>query len=164
MSRLYLPPHSLLLIFLRIHSLVPLVKKNGKKSFRRGNNLTLYWIITASKGRITPVRAAHRKKKGFESIIKRELGCFCHNLIEGRRVVGLQAFQDFSHLKQILVFARFSDHCDKKSCVIISHNIPDIYTVSDKFVMIDRGEVVGEYRKSEISREELIENFLKFCK
>jgi len=51
-----------------------------------------------------------------------------------------------------------------KSCVIISHNIPDIYTVSDKFVILDRGEVVGEYRKSEISREELIENFLKFCK
>ncbi len=52
----------------------------------------------------------------------------------------------------------------EKSCVIISHNITDIYTVSDKFVIIDRGEVVGEYRKSEISREELIENFLKFCK
>ena len=51
-----------------------------------------------------------------------------------------------------------------KSCIIISHNIPDIYAVSDKFVVIDRGEVVGEYRKSEISLEELIENFLKFCK
>lgn len=51
-----------------------------------------------------------------------------------------------------------------KSCVIISHNIPDIYAVSDKFILIDRGEVVGEYRKSEISLEELIENFLKFCK
>jgi simple sugar transport system ATP-binding protein len=52
----------------------------------------------------------------------------------------------------------------KKSCVIITYNIPDIYEVSDKFVIIDRGEVVGEYRKSEISREELVENFLKFCK
>jgi simple sugar transport system ATP-binding protein len=51
-----------------------------------------------------------------------------------------------------------------KSCVVISHNIPDIYTVSDKFILIDRGEVVGDYRKSEISLEELIENFLKFCK
>jgi len=51
-----------------------------------------------------------------------------------------------------------------KSCVVISHNIPDIYALSDKFVIFNRGEVVGEYRKSEISREKLIENFLKFCK
>jgi len=51
-----------------------------------------------------------------------------------------------------------------KSCIIISHNIPDVYTVADKFIVIDRGEVVGEYRKSEISLEELIEKFLKFCK
>ena len=69
--------------------------ENGKKSLRRGNNLTLYWIITASNGRIKPVRAAHRKKKGFESIIKRDLGCFCHNFIEGRSIVSFQAFKYF---------------------------------------------------------------------
>ena len=70
------------------------------------------------------------------------------SLIEARRVL------DFIHkLKE-----------SGKSCIIITHNIPDIYTVSDKFVLIDRGEVAGEYRKSEISLEELIENFLKFCK
>lgn len=51
-----------------------------------------------------------------------------------------------------------------KSCIIISHNISDVYAVSDKFVIFDRGEVVGEYRRNEISKEELIENFLKFCK
>jgi hypothetical protein len=48
--------------------------ENRIKSLRRGIILTIYWIITASKRRITPVRAAHRKKKGFESIIKRDLG------------------------------------------------------------------------------------------
>ena len=70
------------------------------------------------------------------------------SLIEARRVL------DFiSKLKK-----------SGKACIIISHNIPDIYAVSDKFVVMDRGEVVGEYRKSEISLEELIENFLKFCK
>jgi simple sugar transport system ATP-binding protein len=51
-----------------------------------------------------------------------------------------------------------------KSCIIISHNIPEIYPIVDKFIIIDRGIVVGEYVRSEISKEKLIENFLKFCK
>ena len=51
-----------------------------------------------------------------------------------------------------------------KSCIIISHNISNVYAVSDKFVIFDRGEVVGEYRRNEVSKEELIEKFLKFCK
>jgi len=33
LSRLFLPPHSLLLLFLRIHSLLPLVKKKEKNRF-----------------------------------------------------------------------------------------------------------------------------------
>ena len=52
----------------------------------------------------------------------------------------------------------------RKSCIIISHNIPDVYAISDRFVIFYGGKVVGEYRKKEISRDKLIENFLKFCK
>ncbi len=44
-----------------------------------------------------------------------------------------------------------------KSCVYISHTIAHVYDVSDRFVILDRGQVVGEYRKEDISEEDLNE-------
>jgi len=51
-----------------------------------------------------------------------------------------------------------------RSCIYISHNISETYSVSDRFVFLDRGEIVGEYRRDEISLEDLTERFLMFCK
>ncbi len=42
-----------------------------------------------------------------------------------------------------------------KACVYISHTIAHVYAVSDRFVILDRGRVLGEYRKDEISEAEL---------
>ena len=42
-----------------------------------------------------------------------------------------------------------------KACVYISHRISDIYSVSDRFVIMDRGKVVGEYNRADISETEL---------
>ena len=42
-----------------------------------------------------------------------------------------------------------------KSCVYISHTIAHVYAISDRFVILDRGRVVGEYRKEETTEEEL---------
>ncbi len=42
-----------------------------------------------------------------------------------------------------------------KSCVYISHTISNIYSVSDRFVIMDRGKVVGEYNRSDISEKDL---------
>ncbi len=42
-----------------------------------------------------------------------------------------------------------------KACVYISHTIAHVYAISDRFVILDRGQVVGEYRKNEISEEDL---------
>ncbi len=47
-----------------------------------------------------------------------------------------------------------------RSCIYITHHISDTYSVSDRFVFIDRGEIIGEYKKSEISLEELTEKLL----
>lgn len=44
-----------------------------------------------------------------------------------------------------------------KSCVYISHTIAHVYAISDRFVILDRGQVVGEYRRDEVSEEELNE-------
>jgi simple sugar transport system ATP-binding protein len=44
-----------------------------------------------------------------------------------------------------------------KACIYITHNISEVHKVSDRFVLIDRGEIVGHYRKEELSLEQLIE-------
>lgn len=42
-----------------------------------------------------------------------------------------------------------------KACVYISHNMQDVYEISDRFIVLDRGEVVGSLPKSDISRKDL---------
>jgi len=44
-----------------------------------------------------------------------------------------------------------------KSCVYISHTIANVYFVSDRFVILDRGQVVGRYERKEISESDLNE-------
>jgi len=47
-----------------------------------------------------------------------------------------------------------------KSCVYISHTISNIYPVSDRFVVLDRGRMVAEYNQDEISEDELTERLV----
>jgi simple sugar transport system ATP-binding protein len=47
-----------------------------------------------------------------------------------------------------------------KSCIYITHNIFHIYSVSDRFVILDRGKIVGNYRREELSVEELSEKLM----
>jgi simple sugar transport system ATP-binding protein len=42
-----------------------------------------------------------------------------------------------------------------KACVYISHNIQDVYEIADRFIVLDRGEVVGSLPKKDISRKDL---------
>ena len=48
-----------------------------------------------------------------------------------------------------------------KSAIFISHNIYHVYPVCDRFVLLDRGRVVGEFQKSEVSQEKLVEEMVK---
>ncbi len=43
-----------------------------------------------------------------------------------------------------------------KSCIVISHDLEDVYRVSDRFVIMDRGRVVARYAKSNIDLEALM--------
>jgi simple sugar transport system ATP-binding protein len=51
-----------------------------------------------------------------------------------------------------------------KSAVFISHNIYYVYPVADRFVILDRGAVAGEFLKAEISQEDLVEKMVKLAK
>ncbi len=43
-----------------------------------------------------------------------------------------------------------------KSCIFIDHNIFHVYPVADRVVILDRGRVAGQFRREEISLDELL--------
>lgn len=44
-----------------------------------------------------------------------------------------------------------------KSAILIDHNILHVYSVADRFVVLDRGMIAAEFTKEQISREQLID-------
>jgi simple sugar transport system ATP-binding protein len=48
-----------------------------------------------------------------------------------------------------------------KSCIMISHNISEEYSVADRFVILDRGEIVGEYKKEDVTLSELTSKLVR---
>ena len=44
-----------------------------------------------------------------------------------------------------------------KSAILIDHNILHVYAVADRFIVLDRGGLVGEFTKDQISRDELVD-------
>jgi simple sugar transport system ATP-binding protein len=51
-----------------------------------------------------------------------------------------------------------------KSVIFISHNIYHVYSVAERFVILDRGEIAGEYLKDEISQDELVDKMIELNK
>jgi simple sugar transport system ATP-binding protein len=49
-----------------------------------------------------------------------------------------------------------------KACIYISHNITDVYEIADRFIVIDRGEIVAGIQKAKISLKELDEFLLEY--
>jgi len=45
----------------------------------------------------------------------------------------------------------------KKSAILIDHNILHVYAVADRFIVLDRGLVAAEFTKDQISRDKLVE-------
>ncbi|WP_299017613.1 ATP-binding cassette domain-containing protein [uncultured Photobacterium sp.] len=42
-----------------------------------------------------------------------------------------------------------------RACLLITHNMNDAYRVADRFVVMDRGKIVAQYRKSAMTRSSL---------
>jgi simple sugar transport system ATP-binding protein len=51
-----------------------------------------------------------------------------------------------------------------KSAIFISHNIYYVYPVADRFVILDRGVVAGEFFKKDISQDELVERMVELAR
>jgi len=50
-----------------------------------------------------------------------------------------------------------------KSSIFISHNIYYVYPIADRFVVLDRGIIAGEFLKKDISQEKLVEKMVKLA-
>jgi simple sugar transport system ATP-binding protein len=50
-----------------------------------------------------------------------------------------------------------------KACIYISHNIRDVYEIADRFVILDRGEIVASFLKEEITQAALDEFLLEYA-
>ena len=48
-----------------------------------------------------------------------------------------------------------------KSAIFIDHNIIHVYGAADRFIILDRGEIVGEFTKDDISRDELVQKLIQ---
>jgi simple sugar transport system ATP-binding protein len=51
-----------------------------------------------------------------------------------------------------------------KSAVFISHNIYYVYPVADRFVILDRGQIAGEFLKKDISQDDLVEKMVQLAR
>ena len=47
-----------------------------------------------------------------------------------------------------------------KSAIFIDHNIFHVYDVADRFIILDRGRIAEHFRKSEVTRDRLIETMV----
>lgn len=50
-----------------------------------------------------------------------------------------------------------------KACIYISHNIQHVYEIADRFVIMDRGEVVGNFPKRDVTLQALDEFLLEYA-
>jgi simple sugar transport system ATP-binding protein len=51
-----------------------------------------------------------------------------------------------------------------KSAIFISHNIYYVYPVADRFIVLDRGRIAGEFNKKDISQDELVEKMVQLAR
>ncbi len=51
-----------------------------------------------------------------------------------------------------------------KSAIVINHSIYQVYPISDRFVIIDRGQIAGEFVKKDISQDELVAKMIRLAR
>jgi simple sugar transport system ATP-binding protein len=61
-----------------------------------------------------------------------------------------------SETRKLLSFVRDIKRAGK-SCIFIDHNVFHVYDVADRIVLLDRGAVAGEFRRQDLSLNELLD-------
>ena len=68
-----------------------------------------------------------------------------------------------SETRKVLDFVRNIKE-QGRSAIFISHNIYYVYPVADRFVILDRGSVAGQFLKKDISQEELVDKMVQLTR
>jgi simple sugar transport system ATP-binding protein len=61
-----------------------------------------------------------------------------------------------SETNKVLEFVKWIKK-NGKSCIFITHSIYHVYSVAERFVIMDRGSIIGEFLKRDLSLDELVE-------
>ena len=64
-----------------------------------------------------------------------------------------------SETRKVIDFVR-NTIVQGKSAIFISHNIYYVYPVADRFVILDRGTIAGQFLKKDISQDELVDKMV----
>jgi simple sugar transport system ATP-binding protein len=64
-----------------------------------------------------------------------------------------------SETRKVIDFVRHIKE-QGKSAIFISHNIYYVYPVADRFVILDRGTIAGQFLKKDISQDELVDKMV----
>ena len=65
-------------------------------------------------------------------------------------------------VNRVLTFVRQIREAGK-ACVYISHNIAEVYAISDRFIIMDRGEIVTSINKQDTSLKDINEFLLRYA-
>jgi len=68
-----------------------------------------------------------------------------------------------SETRKVIDFVRHIKE-QGKSAIFISHNIYYVYPVADRFVILDRGNVAGQFLKKDISQDELVDKMVQLAR
>ena len=68
-----------------------------------------------------------------------------------------------SETRKVLDFVR-NIKAQGKAAIFISHNIYYVYPVADRFVILDRGNIAGEFLKKDISQDDLVEKMVQLAR
>ncbi len=93
-----------------------------------------------------------KQRKEAEKILRDYIGFTSKAITVDSQVMG--------ETEKVLNFVKGLKN-ENKSAIFIDHNIIHVYGAADRFIILDRGEVVGEFNKEDISREELVQKMIQ---
>ncbi len=128
-------------------------KKQTKKMLRTHIGLTSKAITMESKVK----KLSGGEKQGVA--IGRALYFDADLIILDEPTMGLSLHET----KQVINFVRDIKR-KGKSAIFISHNIFILYPISDRFVILDRGKIAGDFLKKDISQKKLVEYMVCLAK
>jgi len=138
-----------------------ITKKNGLldiKTMKAETEMLMKTVMGFTSSAVTPDNEVRTMSGGERQgiAITRALYFQAELIILDEPTMGLS----LSETKKVLNFVREITK-QGKSCIFIDHNLFHVYPISDRIVVLDRGRVAGEFAKTSITLDELIDRLYR---